>query len=133
MPVPIDISRPLHSGQPKSNLTSQLRAAAGGGAGRGGGGGGAGGGGGGGGGAGHGGGGGAAVTGGAGAGGMPMPMYTGDSHGARAGSTSHTNGIPTANRLRRESMVNSELAKSLLNNGGMSWGGVSVGSWIRDE
>ena len=126
MPVPIDISRPLHSGQPKSNLTSQLRAAAGGGAGSGGGGGG--------GGAGHGGGGGAAATGGAGAGGLPMPMYTGDSQGARAGSTSHTNGIPTANRLRRESMVNSELAKSLLNNGGgMSWGGVSVGSWIRDE
>lgn len=93
MPAPIDItSRP---GQPKSNLTSQLRAA----------------------------------------GGMPMPTGMGESYGARPGSFSqHLGGIPMANnRLRRESMANGELAKSLLNNGGMSWGGVSVGSWIRDE
>lgn len=40
----------------------------------------------------------------------------------------------SSSRLRRESMVNGELARSLMNNGGLSWGaGVSVGSWIRDD
>ena len=99
MPAPIDItSRPQQAGQPKSNLTSQLRAAGG---------------------------------------AMAMPMMMGESYGARPGSMSQSNGmggIPMANRLRRESMVNGDLARSLLNNGGgMSWGGISVGSWIRDE
>lgn len=64
-----------------------------------------------------------------------------ESYGARPGSISQNNGmmmngIPmsTSNRLRRESMVGGDLAKSLMSGGGgMSWGGVSVGSWIRDE
>jgi len=30
-------------------------------------------------------------------------------------------------------MVNSEMARSLMGAGAMSWGAVSVGSWIRDE
>ncbi|KAK6533321.1 Transcriptional regulator of ribosomal biogenesis proteins [Orbilia ellipsospora] len=33
---------------------------------------------------------------------------------------------------RRESLAQSEAGRSLMN-GGMSWGGVSVGSWIRDD
>ena len=87
MPAPIDItSRPQL--QPKSNLTSQLRAAEG--------------------------------T------GYAAPE-------TRTGSVSHSNGIPMSTRLRRESMVNSEMARSLMGAGAMSWGAVSVGSWIRDE
>jgi transcription factor SFP1 len=96
MPAPIDItSRPHQSGQqPKSNLTSQLRAAGA---------------------------------------GMAVPMN--ESYGARSGSITHGNALPMSNpRLRRESMANGDLARSLLNNGGgTSWGGVSVGSWIKDE
>ncbi|KAL7269510.1 Transcriptional regulator of ribosomal biogenesis proteins [Rhizina undulata] len=57
--------------------------------------------------------------------------------GARSGSISHGNGIPMSNsRLRRESMVNNDvvdMARSLIGAGGMSWGGVSIGSWIRDD
>ena len=67
---------------------------------------------------------------------MPMGMNMGESYGARPGSFSqHVNGMSIGNsRLRRESMANGDLARSLMNGGGgMSWGGVSVGSWIRDE
>ncbi|KAG0134707.1 hypothetical protein HOY82DRAFT_537296 [Tuber indicum] len=88
MPAPIDITSRPQPHQPKSNLTSQLRAAEG--------------------------------T------GYAAPE-------ARAGSVSHSNGIPVSNRLRRESMVNSDMARSLMGAGAMSWGAVSVGSWIRDD
>ncbi|KAI5779227.1 hypothetical protein EDC01DRAFT_621581 [Geopyxis carbonaria] len=94
MPAPIDIASRAQTGQPKSNLTSQLRAA--------------------------------------GRDGIIMPN---ESLGARSGSISQSNGIPMSNaRLRRESMVSNDLARSLMGGGGgMSWGGVSVGSWIRDD
>jgi transcription factor SFP1 len=60
-----------------------------------------------------------------------MPMN--ESYG-RSGSISQGMSMAGSRGLRRESMVNGELARSFLNNGGgMSWGGVSVGSWIRDE
>ncbi|KAI5809387.1 hypothetical protein BZA77DRAFT_179563 [Pyronema omphalodes] len=65
--------------------------------------------------------------------GMGMSMM-GESYGARPGSITHSNGIPMSNnRFRRESMVQGELARSLLANGGVSWGGVSVGSWLKDD
>jgi transcription factor SFP1 len=65
-----------------------------------------------------------------------MPMMMNESYGARSGSISqYAGGIPmSSSRIRRESMMNGDLARSLMNNGGLSWGaGVSVGSWIRDE
>lgn len=52
--------------------------------------------------------------------------------GARSGSISQNNALAMSSKLRRESMVNGDMARSLMG-GGMSWGGVSVGSWIRDE
>lgn len=55
-----------------------------------------------------------------------------DPIGGRSGSISQSNAISISNKFRRESMVNSEMARSIMG-GGMSWGGVSVGSWIRDE
>ena len=64
---------------------------------------------------------------------MPMQMLQ-EPYGARPGSISHGNGIPmSSSRLRRESMVDGGLARSLMSGGGASWSAVSVGSWIRDE
>lgn len=62
--------------------------------------------------------------------GFPSPSNS----SALARSITQNGGIPmSASRLRRESTVGNDLAKSLMGGGGMSWGGVSVGSWIRDE
>lgn len=93
MPAPIDITSRPRAHQPKSNLTSQLRAAEGAG-------------------------------------------YPSEPIGGRSGSISQNNAISMSSKYRRESMVNGEMARSLMGGGmggGMSWGGVSVGSWIRDE
>lgn len=91
MPAPIDITSRPRPHQPKSNLTSQLRAA-----------------------------------------GEAYAGYTMEPVGARSGSISQNNALAMSSKLRRESMVNGDMARSLMG-GGMSWGGVSVGSWIRDE
>ncbi|RPB13720.1 hypothetical protein P167DRAFT_552875 [Morchella conica CCBAS932] len=91
MPAPIDITSRPRPHQPKSNLTSQLRAA-----------------------------------------GEAYAGYTMEPVGARSGSISQNNALAMSSKLRRESMVNGDMARSLMG-GGMSWGGVSVGSWIRDD